>query len=117
MDTDYRFPAGPVTTMLDVVQGGRIEPGTEGYWPVYGARALDIEPGDLVMSGWKDEDDPAIKRHAEYEVVDMSSFGDLRDSCRVRFLTTAGQLRSVGMLQPMVLLRRGTHSTLCSSVR
>jgi hypothetical protein len=115
-ELEYRFPAGPVTTALDWdrPEGGR-EPGTEGYWEVWGARAIDIQPGDLVMSGYKDDD--GINRHNEYEVVEMSSWGDLRDSCRVRFLTSTGQLRSVGMLQPMALVRKGTHATLSRSVR
>jgi hypothetical protein len=112
---DYRFPAGPVTTALDVDQAGCLEPGTEGWWPVEGARAVDIRPGDRVMKGWADDD--GIKRHAEFEAVDFAPYGNLMDSCRVRFTTTTGQLASVGMLQPMALLRRGTHRTLAGSVR
>ena len=113
---DYAEPIGPQGPFSTKLVPG-LQPGTEGYWTVHGARAYDIEPGDLVMSGWKDEDDPDIKRHAEYEVVELAPWGDLRDSCRVRFLTTAGQFRSVGMLQPMVLLRHGSHGTLAASVR
>lgn len=111
----YRFPAGPVTTMLDVVQGP-LRPGEDGYWPVHGARAWDIKPGDLVMSGWKDED--GISRHAEYEVAEMASFtAPTMNTIRVGFIATTGQFASVGMMQPMVLLRWGTHRTLSGSVR
>lgn len=114
---DHRFPAGPVTTALDWGRNPdeRLEPGSPGYWRVYGARADDIRPGDLVMSGWADDD--GIKRHAEYDVVDLAPWGDLRDSLRVRFLTTTGQHASVGRMQPMALLRQGTHGTLADSVR
>lgn len=114
-DLDFRFPGGPVTTALDFDQASGLEPGTEGWWPVMAARAFDIQPGDRVLKGWADDD--GIKRHAEFEVVEPAPWGDLRDSCRARFLTTTGQFASVGMLQPMALLRKGTHRTLAASIR
>lgn len=122
-NSSYDVP-GPVTARLD--DQGSLEPGTPGYWEVWGASARDIRPGDLVMSGWKDRDDPSVIHHAEYEVAEMAPWGmstvrpgepDLRDSCRVRFLTTAGTFASVGMLQPLALLRPGTHNTLSDYAR
>jgi hypothetical protein len=118
-DPEARFPAGPFTTALAVDNrangAGRLQPGQSGWWPLWGPHALDIASGDRLMTGYKDDD--GIIRHNEYEVVELAPWGDLRDSCRVRFLTTAGQYRSVGMLQPMQLLRPGTHNTLSRHCR
>jgi hypothetical protein len=112
---NYDVP-GPVTARLD--GQGQLQPGTEGYWPVHGARATDIRPGDLVMAGWKDRDNPEIIHHAEYEVTEMASFdAPAMNTIRVRFIATTGKFASVGMLQPIALARWGTHRTLAGSVR
>jgi hypothetical protein len=124
---DYRVPRppnydvpGPVTARLDAQDpdGEGLKPGTPGYWSVWGARAMDIRPGDLVMSGWKDSDDPSVIHHAEYEVAEMAGFKDpMMDTVRVGFIATTGKFASVGMMQPMKLVRRGTHCTLSDYVR
>jgi hypothetical protein len=116
----YDVP-GPLTARLDAQagpDGEGLAPGTPGYWTVAGARALDIRPGDLVLSGWKDSNDPSVIHHAEYEVAEMAHFKDpMMDTVRVGFITTAGQFASVGMMQPMALARPGTHCTLGDYVR
>ena len=118
-DHEARFPAGPVTTALDVENhtetAAVLQPGEFGWWKVWGARAMDIRPGDRVMKGWADGD--GVKRHAEFEVVELAPWGDRRDDCRVRFLASTGLYTSVGMLQPMALIRQGDHNTLAGSVR
>ncbi len=112
---DYDVP-GPFSARLD--GQGPLEPGQRGYWTVAGARAMDIRPGDLVLSAWKDRDDPSVIHHAEYEVTEMAGFKDpMMDTVRVGFITTTGQFASVGMLQPMALARPGTHRTLSDYVR
>ena len=111
----YDVP-GPFTSRLDD-QGG-LEPGMPGYWKVWGATARDIRPGDLVLAGWKDRDDPDVIHHAEYEVAEMASFdAPTMNTIRVGFITTAGTFASVGMLQPMALLRHGTHNMLSDYAR
>jgi hypothetical protein len=109
-----KAPYRPVTGALD--EQGRLEPGTEGWWRVWGASARDIRPGDLVMTGWRNSD--GSSGHGEHTAGEPAPWGDLRDSCRVRFTdAVTGELFSVGMLQPMALLRRGTHNTLSDYVR
>lgn len=99
----------------DAHGGDVLHPGQEGYWQVYGARAIDIRPGDLVMSGWKDDD--GVIHHAEYEVTEMTPFNaPSMNSIRVGFTASTGLFGSVGMLQAMVIMRPGTHSTLADSV-
>jgi len=117
-DASYDVP-GPFTARLDDQErAGGVEPGTEGYWQVWGACARDIRPGDLVLCGWKDRDNPDIIHHAEYEVTEMASFdAPTMNTIRVGFITTTGRFASVGMLQPVALVRRGTHHVLGDYVR
>jgi hypothetical protein len=110
-------PHGPVTTRLNAQCA--LKPGDEGYWKVWGARAIDIRPGDLVMSGWKDEDydNNGVIHHAEYEVTEMALFdAPTMNSIRVGFIATTGKFGSVGMMQPMQLVRWGTHHELADSI-
>jgi hypothetical protein len=113
---EYCFPAGPVFTALDFGRTAPRQPGEPGYWRVHGARAYDIRVGDLVLTGWDDDD--GIRRHGDYEVAAFAPRGDdLHDQIRPRFLATNGEWFSVGALQPIGLLRAGTHGTLADSVR
>jgi hypothetical protein len=91
---------------------GILRPGTAGYWEVWGARADDIQAGDLVMISY---DDGIF----EYEVSALAprGNGDLRDMVRPRFRAATGELFNIGALQPVVVLRKGTHHTLADSVR
>lgn len=115
-------PHGPVTQRLYDQEdtNGTLKAGDEGWWRVWGSCALDIRPGDLVMSGWKDSDhaNNGIIHHAEYEVVEMASFdAPTMNSIRVGFINTTGKFASVGMMQPMELLRWGTGAVLGDHVR
>lgn len=116
-------PLGPFSQRLqdqkDSHSGDALKPGQEGYWKVWGARAVDIRPGDLVMSGWKDKDyeNNGVLHHAEYEVMEMASFtAPTMNSIRVGFIDSTGTFGSVGMMQAMVLMRWGTGNTLADSV-
>ena len=114
-------PHGPVMQRLydQEDEHGRLEPGTEGWWPVWGARAIDIRPGDLVIAGWKDTDyaNNSIIHHAEYEVVEMASFdAPTMNTLRVGFIDSTGAFGSVGMLQAMQLRRWGTGNKLADSI-
>jgi hypothetical protein len=123
-------PFGPFTTKLaeqeQASKTGALQPGDQGYWRVWGACARDIQPGDLVLMRWSGdgEAERGIHHFDEYEVVEMAPWPlredgreDLRNMCRVRFLTTAGTYASVGMLQVMELVRPGTHNYLGEYVR
>ena len=101
----------PMTAALDAQ--GALEPGTEGYWQVWGARTQDIQPGDLVMIRYEDTG------ISEFEVAELAprGDGDLRDTIRPRFRAATGELFHVGALQPVVVMRKGTHHTLAGSVQ
>ena len=92
---------------------GDLQPGEEGYWQVWGARVGDIKPGDLVMLKYSDAPEPS-----EYQVAEAAPRGDghLMDTVRPRFLATSGELFTVGALQPIVVLRKGTRHTLAESI-
>lgn len=114
-------PHGPVMQRLyDQEDAGNVkESGDQGWWRVWGARAIDIRPGDLVMSGWKDdgEDGEIIMRHAEYEVVEMASFtAPTMNTLRVGFIASTGLFSSVGMMQPMELVRWTDGNKLADSI-
>lgn len=113
-------PHGPVMQRLyeQEDERGALKPGMEGWWRVWGSHALDIQPGDLVMSGWKDSDDPSVIHHAEYEVAEMASFkAPTMNTIRVGFIATTGKFGSVGMLQAMELRRWGTGNFLSDYAR
>jgi hypothetical protein len=109
-----------VTKKLDAqraANGGEpLEPGTPGYWKVWGAMGRDIQPGDLVMVKYRDTEEIL-----EFEVQDFKPYpndsliGTLRD----RFLATDGRVFSVGKMHShhaIVVFRKGTHNTLADSV-
>jgi hypothetical protein len=119
MDNGER-PMGPHGAVMQRLydqedEHGTLKPGQEGWWPVWGARAVDIRPGDLVLSGWKDENN--VIHHAEYEVAEMASFtAPTMNSIRVGFIDSTGKFGSVGMLQTMKLFRRATGNKLADSI-
>ena len=90
---------------------GRMQPGTPGYWQVWGARVYDIEPGDLVMTKNKEG------KYLEYEVGACVRRGDRWDIVQPGFRTPQGEQFALGALMSIVLLRRGAHHTLAGSVR
>jgi len=97
-----------------------MEPGTEGYWKVWGARVADVRPGDLVMLKYSDEPGTVFSyvvgervRRPEYQGRPV-----LMDTVRPKFSDqVTGEEFTIGAMQPIVLLRWGTHNTLADSVR
>jgi hypothetical protein len=86
---------------------GEIAPGTEGWWRVFGARAQDVRPGDMVVTA-----------SCEFKVQERAprGNGDLRDVAVPRFLGTDGQYYYLGALQAIAVLRYGTKHTLADSI-
>jgi hypothetical protein len=80
----------------------RLEPGTEGWWKVWGARARDIRPGDYVLTS--DE---------EFFVQDVFA---AKSIARLGIVCD-GERSTIGLLCPVVILRRGTRHTLSESAR
>jgi len=103
-------PARPVEAALNAQ--GILQPGQPGYWKVWGAQASDIRPGDLVMVKYEDT---GIR---EYEVAELAPRGgsNLLDVVRPRFLSTAGDLFTVGALQPVEVLRKDIQNRLAPSI-
>jgi len=90
---------------------GRIEPGTEGWWRVWGASPFDIEPGDLIMIK------PSGEEITEYAVRHVINEGTLADECGRRIITWANEDRRIGYLVPIEIVRRGTRNYLSKSAR
>lgn len=123
-------PSGPFMAKLASQEAasetGKLQSGDRGYWRVWGACAMDIRPGDLVLAKWwqDDERERGIHHFAEYEVTEIAPWplredgrDDLRNSCRIRFLTSTGTYASVGMLQVIELARPGTSNYLSGYAR
>jgi hypothetical protein len=103
-----------------------LQPGTEGYWKVWGASVRDITPGDLVILKYSDGE------VCEYEVSayvprvergntvsdDLAARGHTGGGIHYDQLRpTDGELFTVGALQRIVLLRKSTHNILSEYVR
>jgi hypothetical protein len=86
---------------------GKIQPGEEGWWPVWGASPMDIKPGDIIgIYGEKDwtfiRDTFQAKSHPlRVGLVDGKD----------------GMEFTLGVLVRIVLFRRGTHNTLSPTCR
>lgn len=90
---------------------GPKQPGEPARWKVWGASCVDIQAGDVV--GLKRDDEPEFLVIAEVIPYD----GSMMDMIRPRFTTLAGEVISIGRLQPVIVYRSGTCSTLADSVR
>lgn len=88
---------------------GPLQPGDEGFWQVWGARAQDILPGDVLMVRW--EHDDGSHEIGEYEVIEVAPWG----AVGITVTTTTGTIH-VGHLQRIALVRWGTHNTLAGSI-
>lgn len=105
---------GPFTQALD--EQGVLQPGSEGWWTVAGARVNDIRDGDLVMVKMLPHDGgPAIIR--EFAVTRIIPEPGIFGAIYIKFTTPQGTEASFGRLCPVQVLRRGTHRTLADSVR
>lgn len=118
---------------------GRLEPGEEGYWKVWGASIRDIQRGDLVILKRATEDGKG--EVCEYEVGEYAprevrvtagrpntAYDDMTgrghtgggvkmDQIRPRWRATDGELFTVGAMQPIGLLRKSTHNILSDYVK
>jgi hypothetical protein len=74
-----------------------LHPGDEGWWKVYGASTRSIRPGDYVLA-----------KEEEFYVQDTYP---REDFVRVGIVID-GVKSSIGILHPIILLRRGTRATL-----
>jgi hypothetical protein len=100
----------PLTDALDAQ--GVLQPGIEGWWKVWGAMACDIRKGDLIMTKGD-----AAERYHEYEVAEIIEESGVISACRLRFRSAEGEDIAIGMLCPVIVLRKGTKNTLAGSVR
>lgn len=75
-----------------------LHPGTGGWWKVYGATTRSILPGDYVLTTGGDE----FYVQDTYPREDFIRVGIIID----------GVKSSIGILHPIVLLRKGTRATL-----
>jgi hypothetical protein len=91
-----------VTVRAEVEAQGALQPGTEGWWQVWGAVPGDLEPGDYVLM--KDD---------EFLVQDVFV---AKSPARIGIVVD-GERLTLGLLCRVVILRRGTHGTLSRSVR
>lgn len=82
----------------------QLQPGTEGWWKVWGAKAHHIRPGDLVLSK---KDDGEV----EYTLV-FDLFPSKAAPLRVGVVTDDGKQYTFGALQPIIVLRWTDHNTL-----
>jgi hypothetical protein len=106
--TEPTQPTGHDAIALFESQGVK-QPGTYGFWQVWGARTQDIRPGDLLLS-----------RKGETNEVCTDYVTDVftaKSSSRAGFIDADGNRFTIGILAPMILCRWGTHGTLADSVR
>lgn len=75
-----------------------LHPGDYGWWKIYGATTRNILPGDYVIC--KDGDEFYVQD--TYPREDFIRVGVVIDGVR----------SSIGILHPIVLLRKGTRATL-----
>ena len=81
-----------------------LQPGSPGWWKVWGAQPRHIRARDLVMS----------KADGEVQVDLVERTFEARSApMRVGYVVDGEEL-TIGALVPIVLLRRGTHNTLAS---
>lgn len=85
---------------------GKLQPGDEGYWKVWGARPRHIRAGDIVMS--KNDGDDSVETY-EVEELFLAKAHPMRIG-----LVVKGERTTIGALCPIVLVRWGTHNMLAS---
>lgn len=85
------------------------EPGTMGFWQVWGARPQDLRPGDVLLCKIGDTGEVATDYIAERFIA--------KSAARVGFINQDGKRLTIGALAPVVIVRWGTHATLSESVR
>lgn len=112
-NTDYKFTSCAAKHAWGVFTAQssgamRIQPGTQGWWKVWGARVRDIKPGDLVVSKTDD---------GEYEVDLIEDvYTPKNHPLRWGFII-AGERVTMGALHSVIVLRQALHNILAESVR
>lgn len=120
----------------EIINGqGRLKPGEEGYWRVWGASARDVQPGDIVVLRYADGEagEYEVGEYAPREAREVdgrpnTALDDMRarghtggglsmDQIRPRWRATDGELFTIGAMQPIALLRKSTHNILSDHVR
>lgn len=84
----------------------RLEPGTPGWWRVWGARVDDIRPGDIVMVKTANDEVETLFIEDTFPAKSIARYG----------IVVGGERSTLGRLCPIVLVRRGTHNTLSDSI-
>ena len=100
-------PTGHDAIALFESQGVK-QPGTYGFWQVWGARTQDVKPGDILLC--KNGDDGEVQADYITEVFAAKS------PLRAGFINADGKRFTLGIIAPMILCRWGTHGTLADSV-
>lgn len=80
------------------------QPGTEGFWQVWGARPHHLRPGDVLISKVRDT--------GEVEVDFVADLFLAQSAARRGFVNQDGKRLTVGIMAPVVILRWGAHGTL-----
>lgn len=83
---------------------GVLQPGDEGFWPVWGATPQDIRAGDYVITAGGDE------------FYVQETYRSNAAPLRVGFVVD-GEKESIGALCRIAILRPGTKNTLGDYVR
>jgi hypothetical protein len=84
----------------------RKDPGTEGFWQVWGARASHIRAGDILLSKVGDTDEVGV----DY----ITEVFKAKSIVRQGFINQRGEHLTIGIGAPIILVRWGTHNTLAS---
>jgi hypothetical protein len=99
------------TTLEWQARNGAIQPGTEAYWEVWGARPMDLKEGDLFIAKFGDGE---VREDQVNRIVhEDNTFG----FTRVRYINQDGFDRAVGLLVRVWIFRRMTHHVLGDHVR
>lgn len=80
-----------------------LEPGQCGWWKVWGARPVNIRPGDIVIC--KAEEGGTETMYVE------DTYASKAAPMRIG-IVVEGEEFTLGAFQPIVLVRRGIHNTL-----
>lgn len=100
-----QLPIGTAEAVAQFEGQGALQPGSEGWWKVWGASVRHIRTGDLVATLSEDGE-----RELDWMLI-QDRFGAKAAPLRQGFVVD-GERVTLGALAPVVVLRRGTHNTL-----
>jgi hypothetical protein len=102
-----KIMATPITDALDAQ--GTIQPGTEGWWRVWGACINDIRQNDMIMVK------PQNGEITEHVVTRIIPEDGMLDAIYLRFIDADGEDIRIGRMCSVIILRRETQHTLSES--